>query len=569
MNKYQPVTATLFTIFLLFFVSGCSTTKNFSSFLPEIPFIQDEELGSQDVVEADKELEELEPLMCLDEELIELSKTGVWNDPPSPISIQEEGGIEFDFPVVINKQVEMYLNLIQNKQRKQFARWLARSGQYKSMIENELAEAGLPQDLLYLAMIESGFNPLACSRAKAVGLWQFMKGTGRQYNLKIDRYVDERRNPAKATRAAVNYLGDLYKEFGDWHLAVAAYNGGPGKVRSGLRRHKVDNFWDLASKRHLSLETKRYVPKLIATLLIAKEPERYGFYNITYKDPIEHDTITVGPGMSLHAVALVSGSNKKQIKNLNQELRQSKTPLNKSHYKVRIPKGSAALAQKNMKRLHSIVSTGYKTHKIRKNETLTRICRKYNINKTTLLKVNNLRSGQLVAGQRLRIPYSTVTYQLLPEGNADAMAAYKDSLVLHKIKRGDTIGRIAKKYNVPKQMIVTWNGLKNEHTIRAGQQLALYIDRGHPGSKSPSKPAVLASSKNKQKVSYPLIKAVASKRFVTAKVDGGFQYYSVKSGDSLWTISRKFSAKTSDIKRWNNLKSNLIHPGSTLKVKKG
>lgn len=566
MNRYHTVFTRFFYLIFVFSLVGCSPSHQFS-LLPELPTLPSTEIDNQDVVEADTELEELEPLMCLDEELIELSRTGVWNDPPSPISYQEEDGVDFNFPVVLNKQVEMYLNLIQNKQRKQFARWLSKGGRYKQMIEEELKKAGLPKDLVYLAMIESGFNPLACSRAKAVGLWQFMKGTGRQYNLRVDRYVDERRDVEKATKAAVNYLGDLYKEFGDWHLAVAAYNGGPGKVRSGLRRHKVDNFWDLASKRHLQLETKRYVPKLIATLLIAKEPERYGFHNISYQPPLAYETLQVGPGMSLKAVALISDSTQKEIKALNQELRQAKTPANRSSYQIRIPVGKSELAQKNIKRLHSIVSTGYKSHKVRKGDTLSKICKKYKINKTTLLKVNNLRSNKLAKGRSLRIPYSTISYQLLPEGSTDAMAAYKDSLVLHRIKKGDTIGKIAKKYNVPKEMIVSWNGLKNAHTIRAGQQLALYIEKGHTGS--PNRSAALAAKRGKSvHNNYALIQATSHKRYVSAN-DSGFQYYSVKNGDSLWTISRKFSATTSDIKKWNNLKSNLIHPGSTLKLKKG
>lgn len=549
-------------------LSGCGVKQYIADVLDPVPAASVTTTATEasvDVVEADQELEPLEPLMCLDDELGDISIPDLWDDTSTSQSIQQNDGAIFDFPVVINRQVEMYLNLILKKQRKQFTKWLARSGKYRQIIEAELEQAGLPKDLLYLAMIESGFNPLACSRAKAVGLWQFMKGTGRQYNLKIDRYVDERRDPVKATKAAVNYLGDLYKEFGDWHLAVAAYNGGPGKVRSGLRRHKVDNFWDLASKRHLRLETKRYVPKLIATLLIAKEPEKYGFYNTKFETPLAYDTISVGPGLSLKALALISNSTKKQIKRLNVELRQGKTPANTARYKAKVPLGSAEIAKKNISRLHSIVSTGYKTHKIRKGDTLTKICKKYNINKTTLLKVNNLRSNQLAKGRNLRIPYRTISYRLLPKGSSDAMAAYRDSLILHKIKKGETIGRIAKKYNVPKDMIVAWNGLKSVHKIRAGQQLALYIDTGkrHISSKrkAPKRPANTLHN-------FPVISATKQKRHITPE-DAIFQYYHVKNGDSLWTISRKFSASTADIKKWNNLKSNLIHPGSTLKLKKG
>lgn len=548
-------------------LSGCAGDAHRSLFpdfsRPASPVQETVGLAPSETVEGDLDLEEIEPHMCLDEELTALSRTGIWNKESSPVSVQPPSDIAYDFPVVMNKQVEMYLNLFQTKQRRQFGRWLAKSGYYREMVERELEAAGLPKDLLYLSMIESGFNQVAYSRARAVGLWQFMKGTGRQYNLRIDKYVDERRDALKSTKAAVAYLGDLYREFGDWHLAVAAYNGGPGKIRGGLKKYKVNNFWDLASKRYLRLETKRYVPKLIATLLIARQPEKYGFFGISFKDPLRYDTISVGPGLSLDAIALISGSNSKTIKKLNLELRQRKTPPNRGRYTINIPYGTEALAKKNISRLHSIVSTGYKTHKISKGESLSKICSRYGINKTTLLKVNNIRSGKLVAGTNLRIPYSTVTYQLLPKGSG-AMAAYRDSLVLHRIRPGDTVSGIAKQYNVPPAMIVAWNGLQSAHAIRAGQQLALYIHQ--------SKPPVPAADKS-DTIKTPVIAAASVlqanriKRKPSAG-DSSFQWYSVKNGDSLWTISRKFSASTDDIKKWNNLKSNLIHPGIRLKLKK-
>lgn len=432
------------------------------------------------------------------------------------------------------------------------------------MMEKELEDAGLPKDLVYLAMIESGYNQMACSSAKAMGLWQFMRATGNQYDLHIDRYVDERRDPLKSTKAAVTYLSDLYEEFDDWHLAVAAYNGGPGTIRNGLKKYNVNNFWDLASKKYLSLETKRYVPKLIAALLIAKDPQKYGFTDISYYEPLRYDAITVGPGMSLEAIALISNSTTKEIKGLNQELRLGKTPLNTARYEAKIPEATADIARKNLSRLHSIVSTGYKTHKVRKGDTLSKISKKYNINKTTILKVNALQSGQLAYGRNLKIPYSTIKYQLLPKGSTGAMAAYKDSLVLHHIKKGETISKIARRYHVPPNMIVAWNGLKNAHSIRAGQQLSLYIDNGNNKGEIKSAGTVASMETNIR-----LFAATDSKKILQQTDTGSpYQWYNVKTGDTLWTISRKFSATTADIKKLNNLTSDLIYPGSKLKLKK-
>lgn len=555
------------SIFLCFtlisFIPGCASIEHLNLFHDDDSTVSSD-AQTQDPTEKESDLVALEPLMCLNEELQELDLTGIWSSPEESSSPKTEKDIQYNFPVVFNKQVDMYLNLFQGKQRTQFARWLARSGKYRDIMQTELKEAGLPTDLMYLSMIESGYYELAYSRSKAVGLWQFMKPTGRQYHLRVDKYVDERRDPVKSTKAAVSYLSDLYKEFGDWHLAVAAYNGGPGKVRSGLRRHKVDNFWDLASKKHLKLETKRYVPKLIAALVIAKDPQKYGFASIQYQQPLQYDTIKVGPNMSIGAIALISDSSEKEIKTLNHELKRGKTPSNRASYAVKIPPGSVSIAQKNMSRLHSIATTGYKTHKIRKGDTLSKICKRYDVNKTTLLKVNNLRSSKLKSGHNLRIPYSTITYRLLPKGSSDAMAAYKDSLILHRIKKGETISKISYKYKVPAEMIVAWNGLKNSHTIREGQQLALYIDRGTPTNNTRTQTLKTQRTSNSNIV---VLRPYKKKRHTPNKTI--YQYYSVKNGDSLWSISRKFSASTRDIKKWNNLKSNMIHPGSKLKLKKG
>ncbi len=561
--RIQAFTALILLLAFLFISSGCTTKQQLSTSGLDLP------PSNMQPEEADPDLDPvvLEPEISLDQELEALASTGAWEDPQAQAEVSQDSTepekVEplYDFPVVVNRQVEMYLDLFQGKQRKYFGRWLARSGRYSDLILNELEASGIPKDLLYLAMIESGFNQRAYSKAKAVGLWQFMSGTGRDYGLSISRYVDERRDAEKSTKAAAAYLKCLYDEFGDWYLAVAAYNGGPGTLRKAIKKTKSRDFWKIAQSRSLRLETKRYVPKLIAAIMIAKEPEKYGFTDIVYEQPLTWEAIEVGPGLSMAAVATLTNSDQTDIKLLNQELRTSRTPMDRERYLVKIPSGTKMLAQSNLPRLHSVVQTEYKTHIVKKGETLTKICRRYNINTTTLLKVNTLTSRNLKPGTRLRIPYQNVAYRILPEG-MDARIAAQDDLILHTVKRGETISKISGRYQVPAELIVAWNGLVNMHKISEGQQLALYMSSTSPTARSLRPPSTAA------KESSMLVLSDSRKQLVSQNnQQNPYTWYMVRSGDSLWTISRKFNTSPDRIKRWNNLKSNLIHPGSKLKLK--
>jgi len=484
-----------------------------------------------------------------------------------------------DFPIVFNNQVQAYLDLFQNQQRKSFAIWLSRSGKYLPLMQKELKDAGLPEDLAYLAMIESGYNQRAYSKAHASGLWQFIPGTGSLYNLKINKYIDERREAEKSTKAAVRFLSNLYDEFGDWHLAVAAYNAGPGKIGKGLERYNVTDFWSLAEYDYLAMETKRYVPKLIASILIAKNPEKYGFTNIQQEEPYAYDTLEVGPGLTFDAIALVSNCDRKTINLLNPELTSDKTPPNQSAHHIKIPVGTKDIASKNLTNLHRVATTDYKSHTISKGETLDQICKRYDINKTTLLKANNLSSPKLPSGQRLRIPYQTVRYQLLAEGANKSIAANtQDNLILHRVKKGESVTQISRKYKIPVELIASWNNLPANHTIRAGQQLSLYLDQKDTTSQAEQTNSAIASKNRKE--NNTLILAAQTKKIPTqdtpvkatdkrgqASDNAKLSWYEVQDGDTLWTIAKEFKLSTLQIKKLNNLQSNNIQPGKRLKIK--
>ncbi len=508
----------------------------------------------------------VEPEEVLKEELSALKKVGEWEDGHQQKETAGSRKVTSDFPITINKQVEFYLNLFQNRQRPYIKRWLARSTKYLPMIREELRKAGLPQDLAYLAMIESGFNPSAYSHAHASGLWQFIRSTGRNYNLRIDSWVDERRAPEKATKSAVAYLSNLYDQFGFWYLAVAAYNAGEGKINRAIKKYKTKDFWKLARKPYLNLETKRYVPKLIAAILIAKDPQKYGLTDINYLPPLRYDIVKVPPRTNIGAVALACNISTAKLRKLNSELRTNLTPPGRQAYALKIPAGTHALVARNLSRVYPVAMIGYKTHIVRRGDTLTRICRRYRLNKTILLKANNLRTGRLHAGQHLRIPYRSTRYVLLKKGespeNFFTRVAGGEGPILHQIKPGETLSAIARRYGVPVEIIMRWNNLHNAGRIRAGQQLALYLSR--PGQ---NRPAVSVLAPRRPGT---LILADVNKQKSTPAADETtLVYYRVQRGDTLWDIAQKFRISTGNIREWNNLTSNMIHPGRRLVVGKG
>ena len=567
MNKIPPFVFYCLFIFFLAVLSACSpltTTDNFSISRSSQAYTDCEydQIQENEIIPVESEQD-------LEEELAGLAKAGDWKTDGSSLN-RIPAQVAYDFPVTINKQVEYYLDLFQNKQKKYFKRWLARSGKYLPAIRHELRKAGLPQDLVYLAMIESGFNPSAYSHAHAAGLWQFIRGTGRNYGLRIDSWVDERREPEKATRAAVAYLGALYERFGDWQLAVAAYNAGEGKIERAIKKYNSRDFWKLAQHRYLRLETKRYVPKLIAAILIARNPEQYGFTDIDYQQPVQYDLIKVPPRTDLRAIAVSGSTTVKEIRKLNNELRKNQTPPTSGSYKLKIPAGSYDLVAANMSRLHPVVTTGYKTHKVRKGETIGRISKRYRVSMTTLLKANKLHTSKLKNGQRLRIPYKTTKYVLLKKGQTAkeyyASTSKNGRMVLHELRRGETLSKVSKRYNVPVELIVQWNDITDVRRIRAGHQLAIYLDHDTVSHRVASTSAS-ASTKNISLADVKKRKSVADKKGKKAnKQDTAISYYKVRNGDSLWSIARKFQVSARDIRQWNDLPNNMIHPGKKLKI---
>ncbi len=533
-------------VFLLISLSACSPHTK------QAAFPQSGAIATNDALQTDEDSTAVEPEETAQEELEALNQPGAWefgatgkqSSSPLPTGIDLSA---YDFPITVNKQVLYYLDLFQGKQKKNFSRWLARSTQYLPQIQKELKKAGLPQDLAYLAMIESGFNPSAYSPAGASGLWQFIAGTGRNNGLKIDSWVDERRVPEKATKAASRYLSRLYSEFGDWHLAVAAYNGGEGRIEAAIKDYNTKDFWEIAESEGIYLETKRYVPKLIAAILIARNPEKFGFTDIQYQKPQQYDVINVPGGIDLQAVAATANISVKRLRSLNNELRRNQTPPKLRNYTLRIPFGTKELVATNLNNIHPVSTITYTTHTVKSRETLTSICRLYKISKTNLLKANNLRTAGLRKGLRLHIPSVSTQYVLRKQGEQP-----KNRLA--QVKPG-------------KQ----WNKLSNLH-LKKGQHQASVPSRLSLKAQG-TKTVAIAQQTNM----IPSLEGI-KKRNVTRRSQSTAKampkstqqtWYVVKNGDSLWKISKKFQITAQDLRQWNNLDNNKLQTGNKLIVKKG
>ncbi len=255
----------------------------------------------------------------------------------------------FDMPIQVNKEVRNYIYYFSTDRKEIFGRYLSRSSRYLPMIKKVFAEYGLPEDLAYLAMIESGYSNKARSTANAVGMWQFIKGTGLRYGLTINNEIDERRDPEKATHAAAKYLLDLYKQFGSWYLAAASYNCGEGRVQREISKNgNMKSFWDLSSNYSLPTETKNYVPQMIAATIIAKNPEKYGFRRIPYQPPLKYEVVKVTEPTSLQAAAVAATTSYEEISALNPELLRDATPRGYSANLLKIPPGKKEAFERNI-----------------------------------------------------------------------------------------------------------------------------------------------------------------------------------------------------------------------------
>lgn len=317
-----------------------------------------------------------------------------------------------------NKAVENSLYFYTKKFKEKFLVQLCRTGKYLEQIAEIFRERELPQELIFLPLIESGFNLHAYSPKKAAGLWQFIPGTAKRYGLKINWWVDERRDPIKATIAASEYLSDLYGMFGSWNLALAAYNAGEGKILKALKKTKTDDFWAIRETKYIKKETKNYVPAYIAATAIAMDPESFGFENVAYHTPLEYDEVTITTPMKLKTIAKLISVEVEDIKELNPELRQSCTPPNVENYTLRIPSGTKEIFLSNLANVKEETISDEQSYTVKQGDTVGKIAKRFGISSQSIIELNSLgKKARIIAGSEILIP-STITADLSGENKA-------------------------------------------------------------------------------------------------------------------------------------------------------
>ena len=475
-----------------------------------------------------------------------LAKKGDFNN------YQYQKNLSHIFPMIINKEIIHYIHFYQTSGRKFFKYALSRSERYIPMIKKVFKKLGLPNDLAYLAMIESGFSPTAYSYAGASGMWQFIPSTGRIFGLTINWWVDERRNPVESTYAAGEYLKDLFNKFGSWYLAAAAYNSGELTIERALSVYPGGNFWTISQNRPYLLpgQTRRYVPKIIAAAIIAKDPENFGFHNIDYKKPIKFKQVNVPYSASLYDLAKCIGISEYRLHKMNPELLRNATPPDDPKFMLNIPAKDYGRFVENFKYVKKyvvkqprIVYTAYSRPKnntvytVEPGDTLLGIASKYGVPLQNIERYNRLNNySMLKVGERITIPGaagSRISYARKNYSNA--------GLTYIIVKPGMTLWSISQKFNVSLNFIKNINHISG-NDIHSGEKLFLkgggrqvrysYINNNRSGTKN-----------------------------------SGLLYYRVKFGDSLYAISSKFHDGVKNIMAENNLKNpNSIYPGEVLKI---
>ena len=450
-----------------------------------------------------------------------------------------------DLPLVLNDEVASFITYFSNRGRGTLERALIRSAAYRDMIQHILKEEGVPQDLIYLAQAESGFHPLALSRAGARGMWQFMASRATMYGLERNWWVDERQDPERATRAAARHLKDLYHQFGDWYLAMAAYNSGPGTVQNAVQRTGYADFWELYRRGVLPRETRNYVPIIIAVTIMNKNPEKYGLGGIPLEPPSPVDRVTVNYPVDLRLVAECVDESVSTLQELNPSLLRMTTPK-EGEFELRLPAGTKEKFVTNIAAIPLDKRVWWRYHRVTPGENLSAIARKYRTTTAAIIEVNDLESEAVRSDSKLIIPVT-------PGQGRGASVAYSRKVTRYKVRKGDTVLSVADDFGVPPELLRKWNRLKGNH-LRRGRVLLIRRPVAPDAVGEAPERVLRASTKSNKKSS---LRGNASARTHT-----------VKQGDTLYSIALAYNTTVAALQRDNKTSTN-IRPGDVLVIRSG
>jgi membrane-bound lytic murein transglycosylase D len=419
-----------------------------------------------------------------------------------------------DLPFEINEPVLAWIDMYSGRMKGAFEAGIVRSGRYMDMFRQKFREAGVPEDLVYMAAVESGYKTSAYSRAHARGIFQFIASTARNYGLRVDSWVDERADPEKSAVAAAAYMKRLHEEFGDWNLALAAYNAGEGKVRRAIAATGSRDFWTIAKTRYLRRETKNHVPAVLAAILLSKQPAKYGLTAMP-DPPVEYDTIEVEGAADLRVIARCAGTDPSTLVSLNPALRHMQTPPD-GVTTVRVPPGSGTVTLASLDAIPPRERVLYVRHRVRSGETLSTIARRHGVTVSSIQRTNALGSRTLIrVDQVLKIPTSTSTAAYAANGSApEPHEAAPASVIAHRVKRGDTLMALARRHGTTAAAIAAASGISTRSILKVGDRLKIV-----PGARSVAEARTAAGTSS------------AKASTAEAKV------HTVRRGDTLWGIA--------------------------------
>ncbi len=449
-----------------------------------------------------------------------------------------------DLPLMMTDSVAGYINYFSGRGRGVLERALARSGRYDEMIRGTLKQEGVPQDLIYLAQAESGFHPTALSRAGARGIWQFMASRAHGYGLERSLWVDERQDPEKSTRAAAHHLKDLYQEFGDWYLAMAAYNSGPGTVQQAVKRTGYADFWELYKRDVLPKETRNYVPIILAVTIMAKNPAQYGLDDVVREKPVPSDTVQLDYSVDLRLAAECAGTTPDVLQDLNPSLLRWTTPTTGGRFELHLPAGTADDYRSAIAAIPQDMRVWWRYHKVIPGDTLVSIARSYRTTPQAIAKTNHLEADDsLPLDAALVIPITPGKH-----ATSEDSLSYAKGITRYKVRRGDTVQSVAENFGVPATMVRRWNRLRGDSVY--GRRI-LYVHLPvRPNAREPER--VVTS------------KAKSSKVLQVAKHQPIVRHKVVR-GETLSSIASTHHTTVQALKRDNNIAT--LRPGMVLLIR--